>query len=1270
MKLKFFEIQMKKDKILKYFILCIVVSIVKANNDFNFKPIDYKLYLSLSGDTDSYEGRVDILLENSEKSNKIYLNSNKSTITEIHFYTENNKKHFIWKGILNTKKLDFDIKIDNDDNKVFDYNDVFEDDIVNYHEPFKLIPTLIDEKLSLYIPSDVEPSSNSKLIIMFNNKIHHKPHGFYKTYIDKEKRNKYQDIEGENKIYSTQFQPSYARNVFPCFDHPSIKSHFTLILRIPKYYTALSNTQPHQILIGKKYKKVFFNKTEPLPTYLLAFAIGVFNYTEIIIENKFSDYNYKKKFQEKQKNWYLGKNLQDILHRDKSETMIISTSSIFIKYNEIKSRNKESLQQKTATYSGLKIVETNNTNTEILPTNSTKERYITTKSNISSSNTSSFSKVNLLKTVSISNINIDNPKTHDFTKIQISQNISTTEFLLTTKDFINTLFKDSGTKTLPLSSIDFTESKTKNIEPQNINSAVIPVPPIYQINNDISNKNDKNTDPDKIPNYDSNSEINDSELLNKNSDFLNNKVNEKNHLYESITQSSNNSLTKISSGNNKNKEPTNAHLTVRFYIPTAYKLSDTFYGISIAKKCIKYFLSQFKIALKTEKIDFLGIPNFEDIAMENDSLIIFRLEYLLYNSFKDSFDHKKEVGDTICHEISHHWFGNLVTCKDWSDLWLNEGFATYYSNEILKNWTFFSLKERNKTLKYDSKSKTHIVRIKGKFENEDKTFLSKIKEFWKSSLSKKTNLKEKTTQRFYSPPNNTPDVNNYEYYIIYNKAALILRMLEVKIGKLNFKKRIGRYLFRNKGRNADLNNFLEFMRDSQGMIVEWLEKKHFPLIRVKEENKHLIFSQETYINKFDDVESNCSSETDIEKIKFKFKKFKNKIIEETEKNIESLWEIPLILHLNNKTITFLLNDTSLKILPDKENNNIDSISKGYYVPSYGMFRILYDDDSSYNSLIMALKNNLLNSEDQINLLSDYFDFIVNYGVDLEKFFNIIIFINNNDPHVLEKAIMDLKKLKSIFYKENGLQQKVKNVITYLLKDIKPNTDETKCLALTEKVINNEIEILKKMSKKYTFETEKKPDSNFKENEQKFFLNSFLSYISHKNIFKERNSKNTINSCERLSIFISAVKRINTERLFKDLLLKYDMYEYTKEKEDVITALSYFNDDFIFTQVLDLFRSNKISSDSKKLLSEKITENSKKRDFIYEYMIFFFEDIKSSTHEWPDIYFNIFITVSDKNMMMKVRNFIYQNNEFEYMREEIMQVIKENNYILESSIYFS
>jgi hypothetical protein len=53
---------------------------------------------------------------------------------------------------------------------------------------------------------------------------------------------------------------------------------------------------------------------------------------------------------------------------------------------------------------------------------------------------------------------------------------------------------------------------------------------------------------------------------------------------------------------------------------------------------------------------------------------------LLVDHFEDDIQQVYGIAGTVAHEVSHQWFGDLVTLEDWPELWLNEGFATYLEN--------------------------------------------------------------------------------------------------------------------------------------------------------------------------------------------------------------------------------------------------------------------------------------------------------------------------------------------------------------------------------------------------------------------------------------------------------------------------------------------------------------------------------------------------------------------------------------------------------------
>lgn len=101
-----------------------------------------------------------------------------------------------------------------------------------------------------------------QLHIVFDGKINTSSDGMYLS-----------KFEGLNYVF-TQFEDMHARKAFPSFDEPAFKIPYQMTIIAPEKHTVLSNTLVKKRTVKEGWQTVEFNKTKPMPTYIIALAIG------------------------------------------------------------------------------------------------------------------------------------------------------------------------------------------------------------------------------------------------------------------------------------------------------------------------------------------------------------------------------------------------------------------------------------------------------------------------------------------------------------------------------------------------------------------------------------------------------------------------------------------------------------------------------------------------------------------------------------------------------------------------------------------------------------------------------------------------------------------------------------------------------------------------------------------------------------------------------------------------------------------------------------
>ncbi|GAA3773454.1 aminopeptidase N [Plantactinospora mayteni] len=136
--------------------------------------------------------------------------------------------------------------------------------------------------------------------------------------------------------------------------------------------------------------------------------------------------------------------------------------------------------------------------------------------------------------------------------------------------------------------------------------------------------------------------------------------------------------------------------------------------LTITRQCLDRLHRLFGVRYPFDKYDQAFVPEFNMGAMENPGLVTFRDEFLPRSAVTDG--EREYRANVIAHEMSHMWFGDLVTLRWWDDLWLNESFAEYFGTRVAaeatrfdRAWTTFALRRKAWGYAADQRPSTHPV---------------------------------------------------------------------------------------------------------------------------------------------------------------------------------------------------------------------------------------------------------------------------------------------------------------------------------------------------------------------------------------------------------------------------------------------------------------------------------------------------------------------------------------------------------------------------------
>ncbi len=201
-----------------------------------------------------------------------------------------------------------------------------------------------------------------------------------------------------------------------------------------------------------------------------------------------------------------------------------------------------------------------------------------------------------------------------------------------------------------------------------------------------------------------------------------------------------------------------------------------------------------------EVFNIVAVNHFNMGAMENKGLNIFNAKYVLARPDTATDQDFQGVEGVIAHEYFHNWTGNRITCRDWFQLSLKEGFTVFRDQEFSADMGSRGVKRiqdvgllRTHQFAEDAGPLAHPVR-----------------------------------------PDSYIEINNFYTVTVYEKGAELIRMLRTLLGRAGFRRATDLYFERHDGQAVTTEDFVRCMEDASGRDLtrfrRWYDQAGTPVV--------------------------------------------------------------------------------------------------------------------------------------------------------------------------------------------------------------------------------------------------------------------------------------------------------------------------------------------------------------------------------------------------------------------------------------------------------